>query len=51
MTLEQLRALDVFTVVPFGFVFVWTEKEYIADVVLHMEARQFNYVENLVVHP
>lgn len=48
VSVEQFTALDFFPVVPFGFVMVWIEKECLAEVVLHMEARQFVYVENFV---
>jgi N6-adenosine-specific RNA methylase IME4 len=48
VTAEQFLALDFFAAIPCGFVFVWVEKEYLAEIVLHMEQRQFNYVENFV---
>lgn len=48
ITAEQFVALDYFAAVPCGFVFVWVEKEYLAEIVLHMERRQYLYVENFV---
>lgn len=48
IAVEQFVALDFFAAVPEGFVFVWVEKEYLAEIVLHMERHQFVYVENFV---
>ena len=31
-----------------GLIFVWTEKEYIADIINHFESKDIKYVENLV---
>jgi hypothetical protein len=30
-----------------GMLFIWVEKEYIMDIVLHLESQNFFYVENV----
>ena len=30
-----------------GMIFIWVEKEYISDIIVHLESMGFYYVENV----
>ncbi|CAG8458445.1 15733_t:CDS:2 [Acaulospora morrowiae] len=46
ITLQQFGALNVSSVVPKGFLFIWVEKEFLPDIVQIAEKWNFRYVEN-----
>ncbi|KAF9206159.1 hypothetical protein BGZ49_002907 [Haplosporangium sp. Z 27] len=46
VSLEQLAKLDISTILPRGFLFVWIEKEFLPDIVQMAEKWQLRYVEN-----
>jgi hypothetical protein len=45
--LKQIKEIEISDkLIKNGIIFVWTEKEYISDVVKMMEEKHFVYVEN-----
>ncbi|KAI9288732.1 hypothetical protein BC943DRAFT_272814, partial [Umbelopsis sp. AD052] len=46
ITIEQLASLDIPSIVPKGFLFIWLEKEWLPDIVRICEKWHFKYVEN-----
>ncbi|KAG2185000.1 hypothetical protein INT43_000913 [Umbelopsis isabellina] len=46
ISIEQLASLDIPSIVPKGFLFIWLEKEWLPDIVRMCEKWQFKYVEN-----
>ncbi|GAB5590146.1 hypothetical protein Unana1_05046 [Umbelopsis nana] len=46
ITIEQLTSLDIPSIVPKGFLFIWLEKEWLPDIVRMCEKWKFKYVEN-----
>lgn len=46
ITTEQLGTLNIGAILPSGFLFVWTEKEFLPDMVLLAEKWGMRYVEN-----
>ncbi|KAG0328691.1 hypothetical protein BG004_002479 [Podila humilis] len=46
ITMEQLATLDIKSILPKGFLFVWIEKEFLPDIVKLAEQWEFRYVEN-----
>ncbi|GAB5590148.1 hypothetical protein Unana1_05048 [Umbelopsis nana] len=46
ITIEQLASLDIPSIAPRGYVFIWLEKECLPDIVRMCEKWKFKYVEN-----
>ncbi|GAB5586849.1 hypothetical protein Unana1_01749 [Umbelopsis nana] len=46
ITIEQLATLNIPSIVPKGFLFIWLEKEWLPDIVRICEKWEFKYVEN-----
>jgi hypothetical protein len=48
LTIEQFQKLKIpDTVMKDGMIFIWVEKEYISDIIRHLETQGFAYVENV----
>ena len=48
LSIEQFRRLKIpKEVMKDGMIFIWVEKEYIYDVITHLETQDFYYVENV----